>query len=63
MMRLVLVALLGLASLACFVGAWLANRRNTKYLDGLGLEYGCRRWPGETNNSYYQRLRARIGWS
>lgn len=62
-MKPLVIVLLLLASAACFVGAWLANRRYTKYLDGLGSEYGCRRWPGETNNGYYQRLRARIGWS
>lgn len=62
-MKPLVIALLLLASLACFVGAWLANARNTRRLDNLGIAYGCKRWPGETNNSYYQRLRARIGWS
>lgn len=62
-MKPLVVALLLLASAACFVGAWFANTRRTRMLDNLGIAYGCKRWLGETNNSYYQRLRARIGWS
>lgn len=62
-MKIIVISLLGIAALACFVGAWIANRRLTRDLDRRGLEYGCKRWPHETNNDYYQRLRARIGWS
>jgi hypothetical protein len=62
MMRILAVLLLSAGALACLVGAWVSNRRLTRQLDNLGIAYGCKRWPHETNNSYYERLRARIGW-
>ncbi|HEX6022576.1 MAG TPA: hypothetical protein VFZ00_11315 [Solirubrobacter sp.] len=63
MTRILVVSLLGLASLMCLVGAWIENRRWTRELDRSGAEHGCKRWPGETNNHYHMRLRARIGLS
>ena len=62
-MKIFAVSLLGLGAVVCFIGAWLSNARWTRELDRWGHIYGCKRWPDETNNSYYQRLRARIGWS
>jgi HAMP domain-containing protein len=62
MMRFVLVALLVASGLACFVGAWFSNARWTRQLDNLGIAYGCKRWPRETNNHYHRRLQTRIGW-
>lgn len=63
MMRILVVSLLCAGGLACFVGAWISNARDTRRLDALGKAYGCKRWPEETNNNYYKRLQARIGWS
>ena len=61
-MKAIVIVLLCAGSLSCFVGAWVSNARLTRQLDSLGLAYGCRRWPGETNNNYHRRLQARIGW-
>lgn len=61
-MKVLIVALLCLASAVCFIGAWISNARNTIELDRLGKVWCCKRWPGETNNSYHQRLQARIGF-
>ena len=61
-MRILVVSLLAAGGIACFVGAWLSNVRHTRELDKLGRDHGCARWAHETNNSYYLRLRARIGF-
>lgn len=62
MMRILVVSLLSMASLLCFVFTWLENARYTRQLDAIGRSYGCKRWLHETNNSYYKRLQARIGF-
>lgn len=59
-MKVLVIALLGLASMLCFVFAWLSNTKLTRELDRLGLVYGCKRWTEETNNSYHLRLQRRI---
>ena len=61
-MRIIVTSLLLLGAASCLVGAWVSNARWTRQLNAWGRDLHCRRWPDETNNRYYQRLRARIGY-
>lgn len=61
MTRIIVAVLLILGAVACLVGVWLSNRRFTRELDRWGVVYRCGRWPGESNASYYTRLRERVG--
>jgi protein-S-isoprenylcysteine O-methyltransferase Ste14 len=60
--HILLVIILLVLALVCFFFAWRSGREDARLLEQLGRTYNCRRWPGETNNQYRQRIRNRIGW-
>lgn len=50
------VALIVIAAL-CFAFVWRGLDADTHAIDKLGARYGMKRWPGETNGNFADRIR------
>lgn len=56
----VIACVLFVLSAFCVVAAWKEHINRTRYLDVIGAKFGMRRWEGEGNNGYADRIVNRI---
>lgn len=59
-MSIAITVLLVLLAFACFLSAWRGLNERTNTLNAMGERYGMKRWEGESNDDFADRIRARL---